>query len=78
MKRTRTDSLGEISSLRKEKDAHLYLLKPLAGFFEGYKLIRFASREALESFNKKAGLHPLVYTNVPKNMALYKHQIETL
>jgi hypothetical protein len=74
----KTVCLGELENLRKEKDANLYLLKPLPGLFSGYKLIRFASRQSLESFNKKAGLPPLVYTYVKKNMAVYKHERETL
>lgn len=69
--------LGQLDDLRKEKNANLYLIKPLPGLFGKYKLIRFASRTALESFNIKAGLNPLIYSYVPKNMAIYKHQKET-
>jgi len=77
MKRTKIVCLGQLDDLRKEKDANLYLIKLLPGF-SGFKLIRFGSRQALESFNKKAGLNPLIYTDVPKNMAMYKHERETL
>lgn len=62
-------------SATKRPDAELYLIKPVGWEF---KLIRFTSRKALESFNKKAGLKPLVYTQVPKNMAIWKHESDSV
>ena len=62
--------------LRDVKDKELCLTKPGKSWDSDYKIIRFASRHALEEFNKKAGLKPLVYTIVPKNMAIYAHEKE--
>lgn len=72
--RTESITLGQMSSAAKRADAELYLIKPVGWEF---KLIRFASRKALEAFNRKAGLKPLVYTQVPKNMAVWKHESDS-
>ena len=68
--------MGRISDLMDKPGADLILLKPGEGVFSDYKVIRFSSRLALESFNKKAGLRPLVYTMVKKGCAIWKHQKE--
>lgn len=68
--------LGRIAELVQLPDASLYLVKPGKGVFDDYQLIRFASRAALEAFNVKAQLRPLVFTIVPKGCAVHKHQRE--
>ena len=75
-KRKQVIFLGQIEDLKKEPNAHLFLLKPHASIFGGFNLIKFATREALEAFNKKAGLCPLVYSYVPKNYVVWRHQKE--
>lgn len=74
MKRKTYVPFGSINEWAKRPDANLCLIKPGKGIFDDYQLIRFASRKALEEFNKKAGLKPLVFTQVPKNMAVYAHE----
>lgn len=75
MKRKQVVSLARLAEMQGEPGAELYLTKPVLRGFD-YEVIRFSSRKALEEFNKKAGLRPLVYTVVEKNMAIYKHQKE--
>ncbi len=67
---------GRIAELKDKPGAELILLKPGKGIFSDVKLIHFPTRHALESFNKKAGLRPLVYTEVAKGMAIHKHEKE--
>jgi hypothetical protein len=57
-------------------EPELCLMQSGPSAFGDVKVIRFASRLALESFNKKAGLRPLVYTEVPKGCAIWAHQRE--
>lgn len=76
MKRTEYIPFGRISDLLSQPNPELILLKPGAGIFSDYKVIRFASRKALEEFNKKAGLRPLIYTVVPKGCAVWQHEKE--
>jgi hypothetical protein len=55
----------------------LMLVKQIwRGMDTDIELIKFHSRKALEEFNKRAGLRPLVYTIVPKNCVIYKHERE--
>lgn len=71
-------SLGQLSEFCKRPDADLYLIKAGVGIFSDFHLIKFSTRTALEAFNKKAGLKPLVYTQVPKNCAIYKHESDSV
>lgn len=75
MNRKAIVSTAEQIELHKRPDADLLLIKPCLHGFD-YEVIRFTTRKALEEFNKKAGLRPVVYTMVEKNMAIYKHQKE--
>lgn len=75
-KRKQVVYLGQLLELAKEPNANLFLLKPHASIFGGYDLIKFATREALEAFNKKAGLRPLIYSYVPKNCVAWSHEKE--
>lgn len=68
---------GRIPELRARPDADLLLLKPGNGVFDDWKVIRFATRKALEAFNAKAGLKPVVFTQVPLNCAIHKHQSDS-
>lgn len=68
--------LGRLPELAKREDASLLLLKPQRAGWD-YEVIHFASRLALESFNKKAGLKPVVYTQVPRNCVIYAHQSDS-
>lgn len=77
MRNTSLLPLGRLAEAAKAPDADLYLLKAMPGAFSDFKLIRFATRKALEAFNKKAGLRPLVYTQVPKNCVVYKHESDS-
>lgn len=74
MTRKTSVPLAKLKEFSQRPDAHLYLIKAGAALFSDFTLIKFSSRLALESFNRKAGLKPLVYTQVPKNMALHKHE----
>ena len=66
-------SAGRLNEYREKPGAELYLIKP-QGF--DVVLIPFKSRLALTEFNKKAGLHPLIYDIVKKGMKVYAHQKE--
>ena len=68
--------LGRLAEWATRPDAALYLTRPGRGTFDDVELIRFSSREALETFNVRAGLRPLVYTDVPRGMAVHAHQRE--
>lgn len=76
MRRKEYVAPGRLAEWAARPDANLYLTKPGRGIFDDTGLIRFSSREALEAFNKNAGLRPLVYTTVPRGMAVHKHQRE--
>lgn len=65
--------MGRLSDV---PEPELCLTKQGKGVFSDVEVIRFASRLALESFNKKAGLRPLVYTEVPKGHAIWAHERE--
>jgi len=62
------------SGTEQMPNSELYLVDNSADF--SVKLIRFSTRKALESFNKKAGLSPLVYTQVNKGCKVYAHEKE--
>ena len=64
---------GRLDEHKCKPGAELYLIKP-----QGFDviLIPFKSRLALTEFNKKAGLHPLIYDTVKRGMKLYAHQKE--
>lgn len=68
--------LGRLPELKDRPDASLLLLKPGNAIFDDYKVIPFKSRLALEKFNERAGLRPVVFTNVPKGCAIFRHQRE--
>lgn len=74
--KTRLVPFGRLLELRTRPDANLLLTKAPKGVFNDYKVIRFASRKALEEFNKRAGLKAVVPTIVPKGCAIYAHQKE--
>lgn len=67
---------GRLAELKNRPDADRLLLKPATGSFlnADYWVIPFASRKALEEFNKKARLRPVVFTEVPKNCAVWAHE----
>ena len=69
--------LGRLADLKSRPDANLLLIKPPEGIFGDFKVIPFKSRLALEEFNKRAKLRPVIYTTVPKNCAIHAHQKET-
>ena len=73
-RRTEVVPFGRLIDRVDCDDAHLLLRKDLPGPFGDVKLIRFASRKALEAFNKKANLRPLVYTLVPDGNVAWMHQ----
>lgn len=68
--------LGRLAERAAMPGADLYLVKPGRGAFSDFELIRFSTRNALESFNVRANLSALVKTRVPKGCALYRHQTE--
>jgi len=68
-------SFSESLKLRSRYDADLLLLKPLNNF--DVKVIKFSTRKALESFNKKAKLEAVICTQVPLNCAIYRHQTDS-
>ena len=70
--------LGRLAELKDRPDANLFLIKDGKGTFSDYSVIRFSTRKALEAFNIKAGLRPIVYSIVPKGMAVHKHQKEAV
>jgi len=76
---TKTEFLpfGRLSELKNRPDADLLLLKSGKGIFSDCKIIKFSSRKALEEFNKKAGLKPVIFTQVPLNCVLYQHQSDS-
>lgn len=67
---------GRLAELKTRPDANLLLTKPGNGIFDDYKVITFSTRQQLEEFNKRAGLKPLIYSEVPKGCAIYAHQRE--
>ena len=76
MRRKEYVAPGRLAEWAARPDAALYLTKPGRGIFDDTELIRFSSREALEAFNVRAKLRPLVYTEVPRGMAIHAHQRE--
>ena len=71
-------NLGQLASLKGRSDASLLLIKPGSGVFSDFKVIPFSSRLALETFNKKAGLRPVIYSTVPKGCVIYRHEVEAV
>lgn len=69
---------AESLELKNREDADLLLLgnAPAAGFDFDVSVIRFASRAALEAFNQKAGLRPVIKTQVALNCAVHKHETD--
>lgn len=68
---------GRISELKNRSDAELLLIKPGNGVFEDWTVIRFSTRKSLEAFNVKAGLKPVVFTQVPLNCVVHHHQSDS-
>lgn len=67
-------SFAASQELKNRPDAHLLLTKVVGWDVE---VIRFSTRKALEAFNVKAGLRPVVFTQVPKNCVIHKHQSDS-
>ena len=79
MSRKEYVSFAASLELCKREDAHLLLTKSSGKTLDfNVQVIRFASRKALEEFNKRANLNAVVKTEVPKGCVLYKHQKEAL
>lgn len=78
MKRVEVISMGAALELHKRADAELLLTKPAANGWD-VQVIRFASRAALEAFNrgKNANLRAVVLTQVPRNCVAYRHQSDS-
>ena len=74
--KTRRVEYVPFGRLSEVPEPEFCLTKQAQGIFSDVEVIRFASRLALEAFNKKAGLRPLVYTDVPKGCAIWVHQRE--
>jgi hypothetical protein len=74
-----TVSFADSLRLKDRPDANLLLLcnDSKAGLDFDVRVIRFQSRLALESFNKKAGLRAVIRTQVPLNCAIYKHESDS-
>lgn len=70
-------SFAESLSLKNRPDAHLLLTKQGRGFDFDVQVISFSTRKALEEFNKKAGLHAVIPTQVPLGCAIYAHQSDS-
>ena len=75
-----TVPLGRLADLSGRDDADRLLIKPIQNrgnaMCQEYAVLRFPTRRALEAFNERAGLRPVVYTVVRKGCAIYKHQKE--
>ena len=67
---------GRLNELKQRPDAELLLYKPGRGAFDDYRVIRFATRKALEAFNKKAGLKAIIPTQKPLNCAVWAHETD--
>ena len=74
--KTKIVSYVPFGRLSDVENPELCLIKSGKGIFDNVEVIRFPSRLSLESFNKKAGLRPLVYTEDPKGCAVWAHQKE--
>lgn len=70
--RTETVSFAASLNLNSRPDAELLLLKPSSQW--DVKVIKFASRKALEAFNVRAKLAPVVYSQVPVNCVINRHE----
>lgn len=70
-------SFADSLKLRERPDADLLLTKSRSGFDFDVDVIRFASRSALEAFNRKAGLSAVVLTQVPLGCAVHAHQSDS-
>lgn len=68
-------SFAASQELHKRKDAELLLTKVVGWDVE---VIRFSTRKALEAFNKKAGLRPVIFTQVPLNCVVHKHESDSV
>jgi hypothetical protein len=68
-------SFADSLTLKARPDARLLLMKQCRGF--DVQVISFSTRKALEAFNKKAGLHAVIPTQVPMNCAIYPHQSDS-
>lgn len=72
-----TIPFAQVATLKDRQDADRLLIRArpsLDPFNCDYEVISFASRIALEAFNKKADLKAVVLTQVPLNCAIYRHQ----
>lgn len=74
-----TVSFADSLRLHERPDASLLLLAngPRHGLNFDETVIRFQSRAALEAFNKKAQLRPVIYTQVPLNCVIHSHQSDS-
>jgi hypothetical protein len=71
-------SFAESMQLHLRPDAALLLTKPTTSSRSfDVQVIRFASRKALEAFNKKANLNAVIKTQTPLNCAIYRHQSDS-
>lgn len=71
-------SLADVAALAIRPDAERLLIRPIGGVFSArYDVLVFPSRPALEGFNKKAGLRPVVFTQVPINCVVWKHESDS-
>lgn len=70
-------SFAKSLELAAREDASLLLLaNPSPSGFD-VVVIRFATRKALEAFNKKANLRAVIKTQVPKNCVIYRHESDS-
>ncbi|NDC23222.1 MAG: hypothetical protein EBZ49_03700 [Proteobacteria bacterium] len=79
MKNKFTVSFADSMNLHKRPDAELLLIAKgkSSGMNFDVSIIKFASRKALEAFNVKAGLRPVIYTQVPRNMVTLAHESDS-
>lgn len=68
---------ARIAELKNRTDANLLLIKPSVRMFDDWSVIRFPTRHSLEAFNVRAGLKPVVFTQVPLNCAVHRHQSDS-
>ena len=73
--RTEIVSFARSLELKNRPDAHLLLIKPCKDW--DVRVIRFATRKALEAFNQKAGLKAVIPTQVKMNMKIWKHESDS-
>lgn len=68
---------ARVLELKNRPDANLLLIKAGKGAFSDFEIIKFSTRKALEAFNKKAKLKPVIFTQVPLNCVIYAHQSDS-